>query len=245
MSFSDITQDFFYKKKVIIWQRKKGFRFSVDAPILADFLPSSPSEEALEIGTGCGIISMLALYKKKFSKIYGVEIQESLSHLAEMNAKQNGFSKTFQVTQGDFNKNYNDFSRLGLRCIFSNPPYFHMGRGRLSPYPEIRDAKTETTLTLNELVIKSRAILSEEGSLYLILPYERFDELLKISGETGFLTRKIRDIFSFKDGKPERFLVQLTIENENISLKKMEPLVIFKKKGVYTEEMDTILTGSG
>lgn len=69
----DITKDYFYKKKVIILQRKKGFRFSVDAPLLAHFLPSHPSEEALEIGSGCGIISMLALYKRKFAKIYGLE----------------------------------------------------------------------------------------------------------------------------------------------------------------------------
>jgi tRNA1(Val) A37 N6-methylase TrmN6 len=160
-----------------------------------------------------------------------------------MNAKQNGFSKQFQVIQGDFNKNYNDFSRFRFRCIFSNPPYFLVRRGRLSPYPEIRNAKTETTLTLNELLVKARTILNEKGSLYLVLPYERFDELLKISGETGFFTRKIRKIFSFKDGKPERFLVQLT--NDNVSMEKMEPLVIFKEKGIYTEEMDNILTGSG
>lgn len=238
---SEITKDYFYKKKVIIFQNKKGFRFSVDAPILADFLPSCPSEKALEIGTGCGIISMLALYKKKFSKIYGVEIQESLSRLAEKNTRKNGFSQKFQVFRGDFNKNYNDFFGFGLRYIFSNPPYFQVLQGRLSPNPEIRDAKAETALTLKELLAKSRAVLGEKGSLYLVLPYDRFDELLKISKKTGFFTRKIREVFSFKNGKPERFLVQLT--TYDISTEKIRPLVIFKEKGIYTEEMDKILTG--
>jgi tRNA1(Val) A37 N6-methylase TrmN6 len=241
MPFSDTTKDYFYKKKVIILQRKKGYRFSVDAPILADFLPSCPSEEALEIGTGCGIISMLVLYKKKFSKIYAVEIQESLSHLAVKNAEKNRFSQKFQVIQGDFNKNYNHFSGFGLRYIFSNPPYFQVLQGRLSPNPEIRAAKAETALTLKELLVKSRAILGKKGSLFLVLPYDRFDELLKISKITGFFTRRIRNIFSFKNGKPERFLVQLT--THDMSTEKMEPLVIFKEKGIYTKEMDKILTG--
>lgn len=235
----NITQDYFYKKKVIILQHRKGYRFSVDAPMLVDFLPSYPSEEALEIGAGCGIISMLALYKKKFSKIYGLEIQNSLSRLAEMNAEKNGFSMQFQVISGDFNKNYNNFS--GLKHIFSNPPYFQVNKGRLSPNPEIRDAKTETKLTLKELLKKSFMILGEEGSLYLVLPYDRFDELLKISKKVGFFTRRIREVFSFKDRKPERYMIQLA--NYKVSTEKMKPLIIFKEKGIYTKEMDKILTG--
>ncbi|MDQ1350785.1 MAG: tRNA1Val (adenine37-N6)-methyltransferase, partial [Acidobacteriota bacterium] len=203
-----ITQDYFFKKKVIIFQNKKGYRFSVDAPILADFLPSLPGEEALEIGTGSGIISLLALYKNKFAKITGVEIQESLFQLALLNAEKNKFSQRFQPVYGDFNRNYRDFT--GVKTIFANPPFLETGKGRLSPTEEIRDAKMETRLTLNDLLIKSRAILHESGSVYLILPYYRYNDLITRSRKTGFFPRLIREVFSFKDGKPERFLVQLT-----------------------------------
>jgi tRNA1(Val) A37 N6-methylase TrmN6 len=236
---TDITQDYFYKKKIIILQRKKGYRFSVDAPILADFLPSCPLEEALEVGTGCGIISMLALYKKKFAKIVGMEIQEKLSRLARLNAEKNGFNRQFQPVHGDFNERYKDFS--GIKTIFSNPPFFETHRGRLSPNEEIRDAKTETKLKLKDLLIKSRAILGKESSLYLILPYDRWNDLIKISRGIGLFPRKIREVFSFKDGKPGRFLVQLT--TNDVSPEKMGPLIIFKEKGIYTDEMDRILTG--
>jgi tRNA1(Val) A37 N6-methylase TrmN6 len=238
---SDITQDYFYKKKVIIFQRKNGFRFSVDAPLLADFLPFHPSEEAVEIGTGCGIISMLALYKKKFAKIYGLELQDTLSGPAQINAEQNGFSHQFEVIPGDFNDTYKNKELRGIGHIFSNPPYFKLNRGRLSPNPEIRAAKFETRLTLQQLVEKSRTILNDKGSLYLVLPYDRYDELTALSLKNGFFTRKIREVFSFKDGKAERFLVQLT--PYNVSTEKLEPLIIFKEKGTYTEEMDEILTG--
>lgn len=235
----DITEDYFYKKKVIVFQNKNGYRFSVDAPILADFLPSMPTAEALEIGTGCGIISMLALYKKKFSKVYGIEIQETLSRLARINAQKNGFIEHFQVIQQDFYDVYSDFK--GIDTIFSNPPFFQLNHGRLSPNDEIRLAKTESKLSLPQLLKKTYRILAPKGSLYLILPYHRSDELMKLSRETGFFTSKIREVFSFKDGKPERFLVQLT--TYDISTEKMKPLVIFKEKGIYTDEMDKILTG--
>jgi tRNA1(Val) A37 N6-methylase TrmN6 len=238
---SDITQDYFYKKKVIILQRKKGFRFSVDAPLLAHFLPSYPSEEALEIGSGCGIISMLALYKKKFAKIYGLEIQDSLCDIAQINAEKNGFSHQFEVVPGDFNDTYKNKKFQGIGHIFSNPPYFKLNHGRLSPNPEIQTARFETRLTLAQLLEKSRAILNDNSSLYLVLPYDRYRELTELSSKTGFFIRKIREVFSFKDGKPERFLVQLT--PYNVSTENLEPLIIFKEKGTYTDEMDEILTG--
>jgi tRNA1Val (adenine37-N6)-methyltransferase len=235
----DITEDYFYKKKVIVFQNKNGYRFSVDAPILADFLPDLPTEEALEIGTGCGIISMLALYKKKFSKIYGIEIQETLSQLARSNAEKNGFIENFQVIHEDFYDVYKDFK--GIETIFSNPPFFQLNHGRLSPNDEIRLAKTESRMSLPQLLKKTFHILSPKGSLYLILPYNRRDELTNIAGETGFSVAKVREVFSFNDGKPERFLVQLT--TYTVSTEKMIPLVIFKDKGIYTDEMDKILTG--
>lgn len=235
----DVTQDYFYKRKVIIFQHKKGYRFSVDAPILADFLPLCPSGKALEIGTGCGIISMLALYKKKFLKIDGLEIQDSLIRLAEMNAGKNGFSRRFRAVHGDFNKIYRDFK--GVEHIFSNPPFFETNRGRLSPNQEIRDAKTETRLTLTQLLEKSYSIVAEKGSLYLVLPFSRYRETMDAAKRIGYFISRLRQVFSFKDGKAERFLVQLT--NYDVSPVELQPLIIFKEKSIYTDEMDRILTG--
>ncbi len=235
----ETTQDYFYKGKVSITQHKKGYRFSVDAPLLADFLPQCLSAGALEIGTGCGIISMLALYKRKFSRIYALELQEPLCRLARINAEKNGFTPNFQVIPGDFNETYTHFDRL--EHIFSNPPYFTLTHGRLSPNPEIRHAKAETKLTLRQLLEKSHRILGPKGNLYLVLPYERYDECLRLATDTGFSIARRRKVFSFKDGRPERFLVQLSILC--LSPQEMEPLIIFKEKGIYTDEMDEILTG--
>jgi tRNA1Val (adenine37-N6)-methyltransferase len=235
----EATKDYFYKRKVIVNQRENGYRFSVDAPILADFLPSLPSREALEVGTGVGIVALLALYKKKFSRIYGLEIQPGLSELAALNARENGFSQNLLVRTGDFNEIFMDFS--GIQHIFSNPPYFETHSGRLSPNLEIRDAKTETKLSLSQLLTNSYSILGKKGSLYLVLPYSRYKKLMDVIAGIGYYVSRLRLIFSFKDGNPERFLIQLT--NYNVSPVEMPPLIIFEEKGVYTAEMDKILTG--
>ncbi len=241
MESEDITVDHFYKGEVTILQGRRGYRFAVDSPILADFLPGKPDSKALEIGTGAGIISMLALYKKKFSFIYGLEIQEKLSRLAEINAQKNGFSVRFKVINGDFNENYLDFA--GITEVFSNPPFQKLDSGRLSADAEIRDARFETRLNLKDLLTKCRAILAEKGNLYLIYPYSRFVELTDLARGIGLNAARIRFIFPFKDEKPDRFLVQLTTYNYEISTINMEPLIIFKEKGRYTDEMENIFSG--
>ena len=91
MNESLTTSDTFYHGKVVIKQLKKGYRFAVDSPILADFLPVSAAP-ALEIGCGVGVVSLLALHLKKFPAITGVEIQEPLFRLAVDNAAANGMS---------------------------------------------------------------------------------------------------------------------------------------------------------
>lgn len=239
MENSEITKDYFYKKRVIIHQNKKGYRFSVDAPILANFLPMVPNQQALEIGVGSGIVTLLALYKKKFAKVFGVEIQQGLSQLAKLNAEENGFKDNFRIINGDFNQLFPIFR--GVQTIFSNPPYFETTRGRLSPNEEIRDAKTETKLNLQQLVSNSFSILGDGGNLFLILPYSRFNEVMNISENIGFFVARERMILSFPHGKPERFLVQLS--NYKVSPVTEPPLIIFREKGLYTEEMDEILTG--
>lgn len=235
----DITVDYFFKKKVIVLQQKRGYRFSIDSPILAHFLPSQEKDNALEIGSGCGIISILALYKKKYSHITGLEIQEDLSRLSKINAKKNQFSDSYTAVKGDFNKLYQDFN--GIKWIFSNPPFMKSNQGRLSAREEIKIAKFEINLSIKNLLEKSFSILNPEGQLCLILPYARFDESITMALDFGFFLNRIRRVFSFKNGKPERFLIQLS--KYKVSTNKMNPLIIFEKKGHYTEEMEMILAG--
>jgi tRNA1Val (adenine37-N6)-methyltransferase len=236
----EISRGYFYRKKVVVYQYKKGYRFSVDAPILADFLPHCPETRTLEIGTGCGIVSLLALHRNKFSSVEGIEIQERLCRLARLNAEQNGLSRRFKVRQADFTEAYRDYGDIPL--IFSNPPFRKLSMGRLSPTEEIRLARSEEMMTVEDLLRRSFSILAAKGSLLLILPSPRYEEIMTLARRLGFFVSKFRNVFSFKDGNPDRFLVQFT--NHDTVSQELKPLVIFEKPGVYSEEMERIFSGS-
>ncbi len=235
----EITLDHFYKNRVKVLQKRDGYRFSVDSPILADFIPDLTGN-ILEIGTGSGIISFLLLYTGKAKKIKAVEIQKSLCTLAKESSELNGFSDSFELFCGDFNEIYKKFTKIDT--IFSNPPYLKTGTGKLSSNIEIRTAKFETDLTLEALLTNSKNILSKKGDIFLILPFFRFEELINLTKHrVGLYIRKIRKIFSFSYGKPERFLVQLS--NYRGNFEELTSLVIYDSPGIYTKEMDSVLAG--
>lgn len=234
------SADHFYRKKVVVYQKRKGYRFAVDAPILADFLPFC-GDAALEIGCGSGIVSLLALYLGKFPKVTGIEIQEDLSRLAGRNAEENGLAQRFHVVHADFREIYSAFR--GIALIYSNPPFAPLGRGRMSAVAEVRMAKFELALSLRDILEKSSAILAPKGSLILIFPFLRYNELLAHAGRIGLFPEKTRLVKPFEHREPDRVLVQLGRGMGRP--RESEPLVVFREKGVYSDEMNRILEGKG
>jgi tRNA1Val (adenine37-N6)-methyltransferase len=233
------SNDTFYHGKVLIKQLKKGYRFAVDSPILADFLPVSAAP-ALEVGCGVGVISLLALHQKKFPAVTGIEIQEKLYHLAVDNAAANGLSGRFNVIHGDFKRIYAGIATV--QTIFCNPPFFRAGQGHVSSDPTIRRARFEIFLTLADLLHGCAAILAARGKLCLIFPFARQSELLAEAAVHGLFPAEIRPVQPFADSAPDRFLVQL--KKNAGTCRSREPLTIFQGKGVYTPEMEKILAGA-
>ena len=72
----DETLDELNKVNKRIIQKKDGFRFSVDAVLIANFLNiKSGNLTVMDIGTGTGIVPLLISDNSHIKKTYGVERQ--------------------------------------------------------------------------------------------------------------------------------------------------------------------------
>jgi len=238
MSGLPTTTDTFYHGEVLIRQPKKGYRFAVDSPILAAFLPRS-AKPALEVGCGVGVVSLLALARKKFPAVTGIEIQDALYRLAVENTAANGFKDRFHVIRGDFNRIHPGIRNV--QTIFCNPPFFKASQGHVSSDPAVRLARFEVALTLAGLLQGCAAIMAPRGKLTLIFPFSRRKELLETAAGYGLLPARFRPVQSFADSTPDRILVELRKGARRC--RRERPLVIFKDKGIYTREMEGILAG--
>jgi tRNA1Val (adenine37-N6)-methyltransferase len=241
------TLDTFYHGRVRVLQRRKGYRFSVDAPLLADFIRTRPEDEALELGTGSGIISLL-LGAKPFRRVTALEIQAGLAELARRNVALNGLGGRIEVVEADL-RTWEPGRAFDL--IFSNPPYIRKATGYLSLSVEKSTAKHELHGTIGEILGRTAAWLAPEGRASFVYPEKRRADLLRTAGESGLCVRRMR-LIQPRAGEPAKlFLVELghagramagrVAMEETAEL--MAPLVLFGPDGKYTSDAETIFSG--
>src|SRR5512146_2772477 len=91
---------------LVVRQPRRGYRFSVDSVLLADFAAPLCGSTVLDLGTGSGIVLLLlARLCPGLSRGVGVEIQPELCECARANIEANGLSGRLCAVLGDFREN--------------------------------------------------------------------------------------------------------------------------------------------
>ena len=78
--------DRFLEGRLKLIQSKDGYRFSIDAVLLSEFVTIRQGDRVVDLGTGCGVILLLLLLTKPVGHALGIEIQEELATQAFRNA---------------------------------------------------------------------------------------------------------------------------------------------------------------
>lgn len=233
----DETLDTFYHGRVRVLQRKKGYRFSVDAPLLADFIRTRPEDEALDLGAGSGVIALL-LSLKRFRRITALEIQPGLADLARRNVELNGLGGRIDVVEADL-RAYEPGRRFDL--IFSNPPYIRKATGFLSRSSEKAAAKHELHGDIADILTKTAEWLAPGGRASFVYPEKRRADFLAAAGENGLSVRRLRSVHPREGQPPNLFLVELGLEESRPDV--MSPLILFGPDGKYTAEAEAVFSG--
>lgn len=233
----DETLDAFHHGRVLVFQKKKGYRFSVDAPLLADFIRPGPDDELLELGTGCGIIPLL-LAAKPFRSITALELQPGLAGLARRNIDLNGLGARVGVVEAD----YRSFvPGRAFDGVFSNPPYIRGGSGLSSRSPEKSAAKHELQGCVSDIMRKTRECLRPGGRAWFVYPESRRADFLAAAAGEGLALRRSRDVLPRDGAAANLFLAELGVGPGEAAV--LPPLVLFGPEGRPTAEAEEIYSG--
>lgn len=235
----DETQDTFYHGRILVFQKKTGYRFAVDAPLLADFIQTKDADRCLELGTGCGIISLL-LSIKPFLHITAVEIQEPLAALAARNVQINHLEDRIRIVHADF-LDYRPPHKFDV--VFSNPPYIKAQAGRLSATPEKSIAKHELKCDILGIMQKTAALLKKKGGAYFVFTAKRKAEFFRAVEEAGLYVTALRMVYPRKGTQPNFLLARCVFSPSDTEVQNLPPLFLFDDAGDYTPEAKEIFTG--
>lgn len=214
MSFynSDETLDQLASFKII--QKKKGYRFSEDSVLLADFvLPLKNTDSVIDLGTGSGVIPLILAQKSQIQNIVGIEIQEGLADIAKRNVEMNNLSARIKIIKGDFRNiiETKSFNKGSFSLVISNPPYTKHKSGRISPSTEKRMANMEIGCSLNDLIKVSRDLVDRDGRICYVYPVSRLQEMLSAIKDNSLELMSLKFVYPKSDSKIKRFLIEAAL----------------------------------
>lgn len=222
---ADETLDTFFHRRIQVLQKKKGYRFSIDAVLLSQFCRIGKDEKVIDLGTGCGILPLLLFHQTKAHSFVGVEIQKGLADLAKRNVMLNHLEDRISILQGDFRKLKTIFPPGSFHVVVSNPPYRKYGTGRMNPAHEKAIARHEIQGTLEDLVSVASYLLPANGRCYLIFPALRTVDLLTALRNQRLEPKRLQFVHP-RPREEANFILVESMKASGIELRVMEPLIL-------------------
>jgi tRNA1Val (adenine37-N6)-methyltransferase len=221
----DETLDTFFDGRLQILQKKKGYRFSIDAVLLGQFSRIRKNENVIDLGTGCGILPLLLSQNAKAHSFVGVEIQKELAELANKNVRLNHLEDRVWILQKDFRELKEAFPPGSFDVVLSNPPYRKYRTGRVNPAMDKAIARHEITGTLEDLISIASYLLPPKGRCYLIFPALRTVDLLVVLRSQKLEPKRLQFVHPHV-GEEAKFILSESIKDSGVELKVIDPLIL-------------------
>ncbi len=197
----------FLKADMEVFQPESGYRFSEDPFILASQIELQGHEKIIDIGTGSGIIPLLLSSRYPDVKILGIEIQKELFECARKNVLDRKLENSIRILHKNITNICPDDVFGPADIIVSNPPYKKKGAGRLNPDSQKALARHEITLSIDEVFKSADTLLKPKGSIYIIFPAERIEDLLSSMTRYQFSACQLRFVHTKKDMPAKRVVL--------------------------------------
>ena len=232
--------DTFFKGRLKVKQARSGYRFSIDAVLLAHYVNPRPGDTILDLGTGCGIIPLILAFRHPNVTLYGVEIQADLADLARANVVANGLENRITTMQQDLKDLTPGAVPPRVNMVVSNPPFRKVNSGRMNPHEQRAIARHEIKATLQDVVAAASRMLSSGGRFVTIYAVERLADMLVFMRAARLEPKRVRMVHSTDGREAKLFLVE-GVKGANPGLTVAAPLIIYGQEGAYTEEVEQML----
>ena len=225
-----------------IIQNPEKFKFTIDAFLLTGFINPGAKDSLIDLGTGGGVLSLLIGGSKKAGAVYGLEIQTELAEMARRSVALNGLEDRVRILTGDLRNLPSELSLNSFDYVVTNPPYYPVGKGVISPNQALAMAKFEIGCKLEEIIIAAKRLVKGNGRFALIYPTERFLELSGALVRHNLIPKRICFIHPKPAAKSNLCLVEAR-PGAGREVEILPPVIVSDQNGEYSEQMNRIFNG--
>lgn len=234
--------DELHRKGYRIIQNPETFCFGIDAVLLSGFAQVKEGEQALDIGTGTGIIPILLEAKTKGRHFTGLEIQADSADMARRSVALNKLEDKIEILTGDIKEAETMFGPASFDVITSNPPYMIGNHGLVNPDAPKAIARHELACTLEDIVRETARMLKPKGRFYLVHRPFRLAEILTTLSAYHLEPKRMRLVYPYVDKEPNMVLIE-ALRGGRPRMCVEKPLIVYEEPGVYTGEIHDIYGG--
>lgn len=220
-------------------ENKDSLTFGTDAYLLSAFLPGK-GKKGVELGCGSGVISLLALSRKKAKCVYGIEVQSDIADIAVRNGELNGFDNSFFVLCKDLREVRSEDIGGEADFVFSNPPYMKADSGKLNENTQKNISRHEIFGTINDFCACAKQLLKHGGDFYLVYRPDRLPDLIYALKSNNLEPKRLTFIHSNTHTPPSLLLISAKLGGKS-GLVIDKPIYVYRDGTTeYTDEFARI-----
>ncbi|MCF8086134.1 MAG: methyltransferase domain-containing protein [Desulfohalobiaceae bacterium] len=221
-------------------QPEQGYRFAADSLLLACYPRPREGDRFLELGTGCGAVSLGLLLSCGVSGLRGVGLDRDpeMVRAAEANAALLGFTESFRPEELDVRSVRQ--SRLirpeSFDLVLVNPPYRRPEQGRQSPVEAENAARVELGAGLEDFLRAAAYALKNKGLLEIVFLADRLPYLMGALAASRLEPKRMRSVHGRRERKASQVLVEAR-KNGGEGLAVEPPLILYSgEEGGLSQE---------
>ena len=188
----------FQFKQFTICQDLCAMKVGTDGVLLGAW--ANGGKRILDAGTGTGIIALMMAQRYPNAVVTAIDIDEGAVKQAQQNVVQSPFSQQITVLHNTLQEHQGEYD-----AIISNPPFFIDSLA--APDEQRNVARHTQTLTYTELMQAAWRLLSDEGELSVVVPFDYRKRMEDEAIFVGFFPSKVCAVKTTERKPAKRYLL--------------------------------------
>ncbi len=220
-------------KQFTIRQDRCAMKVGTDGAVLGAWAQVEGAKRILDIGTGTGLLALMAAQRNAEARIDAVEINEQAAAQAAENVAASPWADRVRVHRMDARRLQASERYDRVIC---NPPYYPGEMSAADTSASI--AKHGAELKLDELIATVDRLLSADGRFAVIIPANRERFLCAAAEDAGLFVARRGALCYLEHRPPKRVLLEFA---RHVGEPTHEPVTVEHEPGRYTAQYRTLL----
>lgn len=185
-------------KRFVIEQDLCAMKVGTDGVLLGAW--ANGGTKILDIGAGTGVIALMMAQRYPDSRVMSIDIDEGAVVQATQNVQQSLYRNMVEVRQERVQDHQGEYD-----AIVSNPPFFIDALN--APDAQRNTARHTDTLSYAELMQAAWRLLSDDGELSVVVPFDYRQRMEDEATFVGFFPSRVCAVRTVEGRKARRYLL--------------------------------------